>query len=323
MKELVQVPGVRKWFGDEFTTIQDEIFAVIEGHFGNYSKQFIISGCVVDGTTIGAGIIGLNHADGFKVCRFAGAMGVIFPLYLKAVKTEETRLYLDGDVKPVAEIYAAELSLVNTDSYLELKQDNSTPRFADIIQDVTHRFVTDAEKLSYAGQASAALSTIRNGIAAQLNTLEKLRAYLEGKIDAGGIDPSAIYATIRGGVAVEYDTLQKLLAYTNTMNIAWARLSGVPEFQGSANLATSNIDFSGKPILRKTLAAPTVLSASNLLENKTVTLLITGNYSLTWPMTWKRITGSYNGSVPNLIQLICTNATVGSEEIWFSISQQE
>lgn len=323
MKELVQQTGVRKWFGDEWVIIQDEMLAVIEGHFGGYAKQFIVTGCVVTGANVSAGIVGLNHADGFKLCRFSGAVGMAFPTYIKAVKSEETRLYLDGNVKPVADIYSAELSQTNDAGYLELKQDNTTPRFTDIIQDATHRFVTDTEKTSYAGQAAAALSTIRGSITASLNTLEKLRAYLEGKIDAGGIGPSAIYATIRGGVSAEYDTLHKLLTYTSTMEVAWSQLTNVPEFQGSATLAAANIDFSGKPILRKTLTANAAITATNLLENKTITLLASGNFALTFPVAWKRISGSYNGSVMNLVQMLCTNATVGSEEIWYSISQQE
>ncbi len=213
MKEQVQQTGVRKWYGDDWLDIQNELMNIMEGHFGHFGKQFIVSGCTVAATTISAGIVALNTEDGFKLCRFEGATGILFPAYLKPQIVEDTRLYLDGDVKPVTKSYNAVVSSTNNGSYLQLKQDNTTDRFTDIIQDGNHRFVNDDQIAGWNGAVGSALSTIRGGIISNLNTLEKLRAYMQeeiNNIDTGDFDVNEIYTTIRGGIADELNTLKKL-----------------------------------------------------------------------------------------------------------------
>jgi DNA-binding Lrp family transcriptional regulator len=317
MKEQIQNTGVRKWFGDDFISIQAETMAAIAGLLGAFGAQFIVEDCVVAGTTVSAGLVALNHEDGFKICRLQAATGLTFPCYLKVVKTEETRAYLDGATKPVAYTYTAVISATNEGGYLELKADGSTPRFTDVIQDANHRFVTDAEKLEYSGQSAAALTAIRGGVVEAYNTLEKLRADLQAKLDVIDVtNAQEIYATIRGEVDAAYDTLEEMKAYIDN-------LSYLPEYMGSATLANGVIDFAGKPILRKEMVADTAFTATNLIENKSMTLRLTGGFTPSWPAYFKRITGVYDGSAVNLVQMLCTNSTVGSEEVWFTISQQE
>lgn len=327
MKELIQEVGVRKWFGDEWITLQTELMAVLEGHFGHYTQPFILSGCVVSNNNVNAGIVFLMSGSGYKLCRFAGATGVTFPVYFDVAAVEETRLYVDGDVKPVAVSYNAILVPTNPGGLLELKANNTTVRFTDAIQDTAHRFVTDLEKTSYAGQANTAITTIRGGVSSTLNTLEKLRSALQADIDAivtGEADADEILATIRGGVASTYDTLQKLLTHVNSMDVGWARITGVPEYTGSETLTGTEVNFAGKPILRKTLAADTELTVSNLIENKSITLIVTGGgYLLTLPTsTCKKVAGDYDPASKNYIQLLCINAASGSEEIIYSVTQQ-
>ena len=178
MKKQVQQIGVRKWFGDDWISMQDELFAVLEGFYGEYAQQFILSGCEVDGTTISAGIVGLIDGDGFHLCRFDGTANAVFPLYFYPAVETENRAYLDNEVKPIAETYKVATSGADGGGYLQLKQDGTTPRFFDAIQTATRRFITDTEKMSYAAQAANAISTLRNGVAADYDTLLKVAAAL-------------------------------------------------------------------------------------------------------------------------------------------------
>lgn len=315
MKEQAQIEGVRKWFGDDFVSLQAETMAAIAGHLGAFGAQFIVEGCEVAGTTVSAGLVALDHEDGFKICRLAASTGLTFPCYLKVMKTEETRAYLDGAIKPVSYIYTAVISATNDGGYLELKADGSTPRFVDVIQDANHRFLTDAEKSNYAGQGAAALNTIRGGVAEAFNTLEKLRADLQAKINLiDVVNAQEIYNNIRGEVDAAYDTLEEMKAYVDS-------LSYLPEYMGSVTLTGSEIDFAGKPIVRKTMAADTIFTAVNLIENKSMTMILDGGFIPTFPLYFQESSGSdsYNGASKSLVQMLCTNSTPGSEEVWFQI----
>lgn len=313
MKEQLQLDGVRKWFGDDFVSIQTEVLDVIQGHYSNYG-EFILAGCVADVDSVGAGLICLNNADGFKICRFAGAEGVVFPIYLKSVKTEQTRQYVDGLDKAISYNYTAELSATNDDNYLELKADGTTARFIDAIQDATHRFVTDTEKTSYAGQAQSAINTLRANVNADYDTLEKLKQYVdESTPDA--VDAQIIYNTLRDGVDVSLDTLLKIVDYING-------LSYFPEYRGNAELAVDTINWTGKPELYRTLTQATQLDASNLIVGKTIGLLVNGAYALTFTSKFKKVFGSPDPSTTstNYIQMKCIKDNVGAEVIIYSVT---
>jgi hypothetical protein len=297
MKKLVQNTGVRKWYGDEWITIQDEANAVIEGFLGHYGTPFILSGCGVDGTTIAPGIVGLIHADGFKLCRFAGTTGLTFPIYLKPIKTEHTGQYLDGATKPIAYTYAAETSDITGSGYLEIKADDSAPRFNDIIQDASHRMVSDVEKANYAGQAASAITAIRGGVAETYNTLEKLSAALP---DSANLQLLAA----------------ALLSYIDG-------LSYFPVYRGRSALVGNIINWlNSTPEVYKTIDTPTELNAENLVEGKTIGALISGDAELTFSDKFKQAFGSpnYSRTSLNYIQMKCLNATPGSEFILYSIT---
>lgn len=324
MKEQKQVEGVRRWFGDDWINIQDELMAVLEGHFGHFNQQFILSGCNVSGTSVSAGIVALNTAGGFKLCRFAGAAGVTFPVYFQPVIDEEPRLYLDGEVKAAAINYNCELASSNPGGLLELKDDNTTARFTDAIQDASHRFVTDTEKASYASQANTAISTIRGGVSSTLNTLERLRAYFQNAIDnieTAGVDVDAIYAELRGGIAESMDDLEKLRAAMVARDLEWGKLVNVPEFRGTSELTGSTIDWSGKPERSVTLTGNTQFDASNLIEGKTIGVLIDGAYDSTFTAKFKKAVGSPDPdpNEVNYVQMKCVNATTGSELIIYTV----
>jgi len=87
-------------------------------------------------------------------------------------------------------------------------------------------------------------------------------------------------------------------------------------------VSASDIDWSSGGIYTKTISGATTFTFSNLKLNKTITLVISGNYTITLPAYCKKISGTYDGTVSNYIQFHCTNATGGSEEVWFTISKQ-
>jgi hypothetical protein len=91
------------------------------------------------------------------------------------------------------------------------------------------------------------------------------------------------------------------------------------DFTGSSDLPGSEIDWTGKPVRTKTLTANTTLTFSNLIVNKTITLRITGAYTLILPASVTTISGEYDGSKVNLIQLLCINSA--APEVWCVISQ--
>ena len=99
--------------------------------------------------------------------------------------------------------------------------------------------------------------------------------------------------------------------------ISYAKL-GV-EFTTAAAISASDVDWATAAVHTKTLSANTTLTFSNVSTGMVVDLVITGNYTLTLPASVKEITGTYDGTVSNLIQVVSTN---GSTEQWATISQE-
>ena len=91
------------------------------------------------------------------------------------------------------------------------------------------------------------------------------------------------------------------------------------EFTTAAALSASDVDFSTAQVFTKTLAANDTLTFSNVPTGMVKDLVITGNFTLTLPASVKIISGTYDGTVSNLIQIASTN---GSTEQWATISQQ-
>jgi len=100
-------------------------------------------------------------------------------------------------------------------------------------------------------------------------------------------------------------------------SVGYAKL-GV-EYTNSAPISASDVDWSTAAVHTKTLSANTTLTFSSVSTGMTVDLVISGNYTLTLPASVKEITGTYDGTVANLIQIVSTN---GSTEQWATISQE-
>lgn len=162
MKRQVQETGVRSYFGEDLIELQAEPLAALDAFFAQYGPC-IVQGCEVtenmDGTyDVTAGLVALEADDPagtgrIMVMPFGGAAGVVFPLYMYAQIETVERLYDDGEVKPVAYDYTAQVSalppaggspaltLIGTD----------VPRFVDVVQDASHRFISDAERTKWNG----------------------------------------------------------------------------------------------------------------------------------------------------------------------------
>lgn len=166
MKRHVQQPGVRQWAGEDLIELQSEPLKALDGFFSEYGSC-IIQGCQVtdngNGTyDISAGLLALagtdvNGSSTFKIVPFSGVTDVPFPVYFKLAYSIVERSYLDGQVKPIAYNYRAEVSTVQPEGEcLELSEDNVI-RFVDVIQcDSLHRFFSDSERLKLKGIAAGA-----------------------------------------------------------------------------------------------------------------------------------------------------------------------
>lgn len=98
--------------------------------------------------------------------------------------------------------------------------------------------------------------------------------------------------------------------------ISYAKMG--TEFTTSAVISASDVDFSTAQVFTKTLTANTTLTFSNANVGMVKDLVITGNFTLTLP-TGSTVTGTYDGTVSNLIQVVVT----GASTYWYSISQPQ
>lgn len=90
------------------------------------------------------------------------------------------------------------------------------------------------------------------------------------------------------------------------------------EFTTSTVISASDVDFSAAQIFTKTLAANTTFTFSNASIGMVKDLVITGDFTLTFPTGSKVATGEYDGTVANLIQVL----VAGSGDYWITISQE-
>lgn len=130
--------------------------------------------------------------------------------------------------------------------------------------------------------------------------------------DAGDVG-SIIAGT---GVAVDQATGDVTVSLADD-GVSYAKMAN--EFTTASTISASDVDFSSAAVFTKTLSANTTLTFSNVSTGMVKDLVITGNYTLALPASVKTITGTYDGTVSNLIQIVSTN---GSTEQWATISQE-
>jgi hypothetical protein len=112
MKTQVQEAGIRKWFGSDLISLQDEITRAIQfGVLGSKGSNLILSGCIRSGAgpyTYSAGICLIND----QLCDFAGYAGAAATIYLQLSENNTTRPYLNGTVGDVSLDFSAYVSTV-------------------------------------------------------------------------------------------------------------------------------------------------------------------------------------------------------------------
>lgn len=83
--------------------------------------------------------------------------------------------------------------------------------------------------------------------------------------------------------------------------------------------ATVDINFADAQVYTLTITEATELTFSNVSTGMVKDIIVTGDFGLTLPTTLKEISGTYDGTVSNLIQVVSTN---GATEQWGTISQE-
>ncbi len=129
------------------------------------------------------------------------------------------------------------------------------------------------------------------------------------KVTAAVLEPTAVTDNISNG-SIDSDKIANDA-------ISYAKLGS--EFTTAAALSASDVDFSTAQVFTKTLTANDTLTFSNVSTGMVKDLVITGNFTLTLPASVKVVSGAYDGTVSNLIQIVATN---GATEQWASISQE-
>lgn len=83
--------------------------------------------------------------------------------------------------------------------------------------------------------------------------------------------------------------------------------------------ATVDIDFTDAQVYTLTITEATEITFSSVSTGMVKDIIVTGDFALTLPTSLKEISGTYDGTVSNLIQVVSTN---GATEQWGSISQE-
>ena len=139
------------------------------------------------------------------------------------------------------------------------------------------------------------------------------------KVTAAVLEPTAVTDNISNG-SIDSDKIANNAVVADKIandSISYTKLGN--EFTTAATLSASDVDFSTAQVFTKTLAANDTLTFSNVSTGMVKDLVITGNFTLTLPSSVKIISGEYDGTVSNLIQIAATN---GSTEQWATISQE-
>ena len=183
-----------------------------------------------------------------------------------------------------------------------------------------------------------AKQTINIGTSANDGTGDPLRTAMDKTNDnftelyngAGGVADGAVTTAKLADDAVDsakiadgaIDTVHIADSNITTAKIAddaisYAKMGA--EFTTSAVISASDVDWSAAAVHTKTLGANTTLTFSNVSTGMVIDLVIDGNYTLTLPASVKEISGTYDGTVSNLIQIVSTN---GATEQWATISKE-
>jgi len=173
-----------------------------------------------------------------------------------------------------------------------------------------------------------AKQTINIGTSANDGTGDPLRSAMDKTNDnftelyngAGGVADGAVTTAKLAADAVDSDKIADGAidaVHIADDQITYAKMGA--EFTTSATISASDVDWSAAAVHTKTLGANTTLTFSNVSTGMVIDLVIDGNYTLTLSASVKEISGTYDGTVTNLIQIVSTN---GATEQWATISKE-
>ena len=150
-------------------------------------------------------------------------------------------------------------------------------------------------------------------------------------------DGIVVFATLSSGTAGTSGITSERMRITNNGNIGIGLTNPSNKLQVDGNVRIDNgiitgttistrtllssgtdVDFETGAIFVKTLTVDTTLTFSNTGTGMVRDIIVTGDFVLTLP-TGNLVAGAYDGTVDNLIQVVCTAPT----EYWYSISQPQ
>ena len=128
----------------------------------------------------------------------------------------------------------------------------------------------------------------------------------------------ATYAEVNTGTDDEkYITPEAIADSTYIKDtITYAKIDD--DLKSSAVISATDIDWSSAGVFTKTLSGNIIFTFSNLQLNKVITVILTGDYVITWPAYMDAdhlISGEYDGTTTNYIQIHCTD----TNEVWWTI----
>ena len=98
--------------------------------------------------------------------------------------------------------------------------------------------------------------------------------------------------------------------------ISYAKLGA--EFT-TTDAITTELDFSGHQVFTKTMSGDTTFTFANANIGMVKDFVLTGDHTPTFPAGTKTVSGTYDGTVSNLIQIVA----ISSGDYWMSISQAQ
>ena len=259
MKRYMQKPGILPWAGDYFIELQREPLRAFEAFLQSIGPC-VINGCEVTANSNGTyniapgfvalpgidrGIMGDGNTQRIMAMPFEGVNGVAMPLYLIPSVTDTNRVYNDGVSKPIAYSYKAVTSTTPSENGYITMTAQGGPSWRDMMQDATHRLVSDAEKKTWndkaekdgkypnmtVGNASEAEKALQD---AEGNNIPA--TYLKQNGDASNTTVKFTQASDRGniisgeGLKIIFGKIKKWLADLKTVAFtgAYSDLSGAP-----------------------------------------------------------------------------------------------
>ena len=145
--------------------------------------------------------------------------------------------------------------------------------------------------------------------------------YLEDSDGDGEGDTKDAYfrrvATVSVTSSVAIDSLTRVDA-GGLFRVGVAQL--LPELRKAdvvvdASTGSASVDWMAGIQFLLVLTEATTVSFVNLVAGKTITLVVTGGQALTLPASVVKLEGDYDGARKNIIQLYCSDATVGSSTV--------